>query len=58
MNKINPVGRPNKYGEKTQNITTRVPASKVAAFREHTKKWLKTYVIHKPIELKGDSLRK
>ena len=37
------VGRKQKYGEKTQNITTRVPESKVVQFREHVKEWLKKF---------------
>ena len=43
MNKPKPAGRKQKYGEKTQNITTRIPESKVVQFREHVKEWLKIF---------------
>lgn len=36
-------GRKSKYGEKTKNITIRIPESKVILFRSLVKRWLKRF---------------
>lgn len=37
--------RPLKYGEKTTTVNSRVPISKIEAFKKMVRKWLKKFEI-------------